>query len=301
MDLGLESFVSESNSVSPCTYEDVLLSQQEVADTFYNLSTCMNTFTNLVDILDHINKFGITEENKALFASSFESIGLSFSNEDVIATIKNTISRIREWILVFIQKIKELFAKFSADAKGKIAAIDKKIAEIRTIEQKYRFDNIARTVSITIHYLDSNLIDTYIRGDYSKKLESLSEAKRNIIKSREAHMREWETECESAKELYAACQSTINNKQSAIEKQIKELNQQLDEAVKKVEGTKTESNEIPSDRFDKAILNLSIQKLEKQRDRCVAAMRIVNEFGMLINEDIEAIKKKAYKIIEKIK
>ena len=71
----------------------------------------------LCAVYDHVRKYGITEENRALFAMSFESAGYDYSEENVLAnayrSVKNVIERIikflKEKVQVFFKKIKEWY------------------------------------------------------------------------------------------------------------------------------------------------------------------------------------------------
>lgn len=71
----------------------------------------------LCAVYDHVRKYGITEENRDLFAMSFESVGCDYSEENVLAnayhSVKNVIERIikflKEKVQVFFKKIKEWY------------------------------------------------------------------------------------------------------------------------------------------------------------------------------------------------
>lgn len=71
----------------------------------------------LCAVYDHVRKYGITEENRSLFAMSFESAGYDYSEENVLAnayhSVKNVIERIikflKEKVQVFFKKIKEWY------------------------------------------------------------------------------------------------------------------------------------------------------------------------------------------------
>lgn len=304
MDLGLETIAPKSTPSPSCSFEEVLIAQQESTEASFNLTNCVNTFSNLVDIYNHISKFGITEENKSLFSASFENVGLTFSTESVLTVIKNTISRIREWIKVFIQKVKELFSKFFSNSQERVNVIKQKIAEIKSTEQKYRFDNLASDVKIEIHYLDYKVFDDYINywNEYDPKLSSPSAFREAVIKKHDAFMREWEKECNWTKEGYEAQLSLLNRKQSDINKKIADTKQQLDEAERecqKLLNHPSENSEIPSKLIHKKGLELKVKELEKQRGRCAIAISVINEFGSLITSDIEAIKKKAEELSKK--
>ena len=134
MNLGLECFITQDTKKK----EDVFDSQQFMIDfiNHQHAGEVLNgTFYKLVDIYNHISKFGITEENKALFASSFESIGLTYSLESVIDSIRLVIAKIKEWIKKSIEYIKMFIAKLLPNNKEKIQAIQKRIKEI---EQEYK-------------------------------------------------------------------------------------------------------------------------------------------------------------------
>lgn len=71
----------------------------------------------LCAVYNHVRKYGITEENRDLFAMSFESAGYDYSEENVLAnayhSVKNVIERIikflKEKVQVFFKKIKEWY------------------------------------------------------------------------------------------------------------------------------------------------------------------------------------------------
>ena len=71
----------------------------------------------LCAVYDHVRKYGITEENRDLFAMSFESVGCDYSEENILAnayhSVKNVIERIikflKEKVQVFFKKIKEWY------------------------------------------------------------------------------------------------------------------------------------------------------------------------------------------------
>ena len=71
----------------------------------------------LCAVYDHVRKYGITEENRDLFAMSFESAGYDYSEENILAnayhSVKNVIERIikflKEKVQVFFKKIKEWY------------------------------------------------------------------------------------------------------------------------------------------------------------------------------------------------
>ena len=303
MNLGLETIAPKAVPSTSCSYEEVLIAQSESAEALFNLTNYVNTFSNLVDIYNHISKFGITEESKSLFSASFENVGLTFSTESVLTVIKNTISRIREWIKIFIEKIKELFAKFFSNSQERVNVIKQKIADIKAIEQKYRFDNLASDVKIEIHYLDNKLIDRYVEGMYERDISSLASFKEHVVKKHDTFMREWEKECNWAKEEYETKLSLLNKKQSDINKEIDDTKKQLDEAEKECDKIdiwdKSQVGAFEKLTKSKVLLKMKVDKLEKQRGRCAIVISVVNEFGTLITNDIEAIKKKAEELAKK--
>ena len=71
----------------------------------------------LCAVYDHVRKYGITEENRDLFAMSFESVGCDYSEENILAnayhSVKNVIERIikflKEKVQVFFKKLKDWF------------------------------------------------------------------------------------------------------------------------------------------------------------------------------------------------
>ena len=71
----------------------------------------------LCAVYNHVRKYGITEENRDLFAMSFESAGYDYSEENVLAnayhSVKNVIERVikflKEKVQAFFKKIKEWY------------------------------------------------------------------------------------------------------------------------------------------------------------------------------------------------
>lgn len=308
MNLGLESIAPKTIPSTSCSFEEVLIAQSESAEASFNLTNYVNTFSNLVDIYNHISKFGITEESKSLFSASFESVGLTFSTESVLTIIKNTISRIREWIKTFIEKIKEFFAKFLSNSNDRINEIKKKIAEIKAMEQKYRFDNLASDTKIKIHTLKVNKITDYIDKYFAEDNTTGGIYKLNPIVEEEIALSDWEGEfAERGRQIKLALDE-VSKRQGKTESEIADLKKQLDETAKKIESINMsdpnmsaheKADSVFKDCMDKAKIKVKIKMLESKRMKFVEASLVVNRFDNLIKKDIESFRQKAQELSKK--
>lgn len=80
------------------------------------LNSAVSSINNLITIYDHVKMYGVTEENRRLFATSFESIGVAYSAENILKTgwtaIKNLIERIVKYIRETCSRLFEAVRKW---------------------------------------------------------------------------------------------------------------------------------------------------------------------------------------------
>ena len=110
MNLKLDQFIGVSESDMNLYNEiiDIFISAQSEA---YVLHQQISSIEMLYSVAQHIRKFGITEENRELFAASFEQIGISYSYEGIIRTAYDSVKKFIERIIKFLKEKAQAFFK----------------------------------------------------------------------------------------------------------------------------------------------------------------------------------------------
>ena len=302
MNLGL-SIVSDTKQDNPCSFEDVLIAERELSDAAYNFNESITTLSNLYSIYTHIAKFGITEENTALFATSFESIGVTFSMEGILTTMKNVISKIREWLKIFWQKIKAFFAKFSSNSEDKIKTIKKKIVEIKKTEQEYRLNNLLSGVTFTLHNIDFRKLEDY------KKYSNVEKEKCLIEYSIPGTM--WEQETNKVVENFKLATATVRRWFDDIDKEVKATEAEVEKAEKALDDAFDTLNDNPGEKtaentynktYDLTKLKMKQKSLENMRGKYAVIVQFVTEtaYKTMLN-DADVIERKITELKEKAK
>lgn len=110
MNLKLDQFIGVSENDMNLYNEitDIFIGAQSEA---HALQQQISSIEMLYSVAQHIRKFGITEENRELFAASFEQIGVSYSYEGVISTAYNSVKNMIEKIIKFLKEKAQAFFK----------------------------------------------------------------------------------------------------------------------------------------------------------------------------------------------
>lgn len=108
MNLKLNQYISSIDHAEDLYQEinDIFISAQSEA---YALQQQISSIEMLYSVAQHIRKFGITEENRELFAASFEQIGVSYSYEGVISTAYNSVKNMIEKVIKFLKEKAQAF------------------------------------------------------------------------------------------------------------------------------------------------------------------------------------------------
>lgn len=290
----IDKLIKEQNkNVVSKSIEDYYI---DVINCEHEFDNCFKTLNNILDICAHINKFGITEENKALLASSFESIGLTYSKESISSVVKDIISRFREMILTIIEKVKLFFAKFMTNSRARIRVIENKIKEIKNNEFMYRFETSADAQKFQMHYLNMQKLNQYI-DDHNTSWRTIS---KDFVTEKLADVKLWEKEAESALNDYKQNSKSIGQKEEQIKKEGDALSKEIDEAFKKrpydkePEGTST--SEYAHNVIKDAGLTEKVAVLKEKQHRCTQVIYFITMFGVTVEKDVENINNLVRKI-----
>lgn len=288
-----ELIKEQSKNVVSKSFEDYYI---DVINTTHDFDICFRTLNNVLDICNHINKFGITDENKALFASSFENIGLTYSKETITSVVKNVISRFREMILTLIQKIKLFFAKFMNNSRARIRVIEKKINDIKMSEYMKRFVNSASAQNFKIHFLNTIKLKQYIDDTKS----SWTELSKEFVGEEIGDVVHWYDTAEKALAKYKEDVKIIELKEEELRKEAEVLHKELDEVFKKHpfenEPEGTTAAEYAHNVIKNAGLSDRVDALKEKQQRCTRVIYFVTMFGGTIEKDVDAINELAKKL-----
>ena len=108
MNLKLNQYIDSIDHAEDLYQEinDIFISAQSEA---YALQQQISSIEMLYSVAQHIRKFGITEENCALFAVSFEQAGITYNYEGIISTAYNSVKNVIEKIIKFLKEKAQAF------------------------------------------------------------------------------------------------------------------------------------------------------------------------------------------------
>lgn len=125
------------------------------------LNHAMSSIHNLLAIYEHVKTYGVTEENRRLFAESFESIGVAYSAENILKTgweaVKNLIGKIITYIRETCGRLFAAIRKwFNNIFKRDLETMkDKTIPKDKENEFNIRVHNAAKGTSASNEAIDT--------------------------------------------------------------------------------------------------------------------------------------------------